>query len=217
MHELVIFDCDGVLVDSEAISNEVLARMLTREGLPTTFAEARRACQGLLLTDVRDRAQAKLGRPFPPDWIAEYEHERNEAFHRELKAGKGRSRGGTACQGSRTEGLRCVSGSVDQDTIDARANRPARPVPARRAVLCLRRATPQARPRALSTCGRHNERQATSLRGHRGHPFGGHGCCRRRDAGCRLRSRQRRARPSQRWRRDRPLPGQLSKLLGLPE
>lgn len=66
MHELVIFDY-GVLVDSEVISNEVLARMLTREGLPTTLAEARRACQGLLLTDVRDRAQAKLGRPFPPD------------------------------------------------------------------------------------------------------------------------------------------------------
>ena len=84
MHELVIFDCDGVLVDSEVISNEVLARMLTREGLPTTLAEARHACQGLLLTDVGDQAQAKLGRPFPPDWIAKYEHERNEAFHREL-------------------------------------------------------------------------------------------------------------------------------------
>ena len=33
MHELVIFDCDGVLVNSEVISNEVLARMLTREGV----------------------------------------------------------------------------------------------------------------------------------------------------------------------------------------
>jgi HAD superfamily hydrolase (TIGR01509 family) len=84
MRDLVIFDCDGVLVDSEVISNEVLARMLTREGLPTTLAEARRACQGLLLTDVRDRAQVKLGRPFPPDWVAEYEHERDEAFRREL-------------------------------------------------------------------------------------------------------------------------------------
>jgi HAD superfamily hydrolase (TIGR01509 family) len=89
MHDLVIFDCDGVLVDSEVIANEVLARMLTREGLPTTLGEARRACQGLLLTDVRDRAQAKLGRPFPPDWIAEYEHERDEAFRRELEPVEG--------------------------------------------------------------------------------------------------------------------------------
>jgi len=46
MHELVIFDCDGVLVDSEVISNEVLARMLTREGLPTTFAEAAAPAKG---------------------------------------------------------------------------------------------------------------------------------------------------------------------------
>jgi HAD superfamily hydrolase (TIGR01509 family) len=84
MHDLVIFDCDGVLVDSEVISNEVLARMLTREGLPTTLAEARRDYQGLLLTDVHSRAQAKLGQPFPPGWIAEYEDERDEAFHRKL-------------------------------------------------------------------------------------------------------------------------------------
>jgi beta-phosphoglucomutase-like phosphatase (HAD superfamily) len=53
--QLVIFDCDGVLVDSEVISNEVLARMLTRGGrVPTTLSEAPHAGQGLLLTDVRD-------------------------------------------------------------------------------------------------------------------------------------------------------------------
>jgi HAD superfamily hydrolase (TIGR01509 family) len=85
MHELVIFDCDGVLVDSEAISNDVLAQMLTREGLPTTLHEARRDYQGLLLTDIRDRAEAKLGRLLPPDWLAEYEHERSEAFRCGLK------------------------------------------------------------------------------------------------------------------------------------
>lgn len=85
MHKLVIFDCDGVLVDSEVISNEVLARMLTREGLPTTLIEARRAYQGLLLSDIRSRAQARLGRPLPPGWLAEYERERAEEFHRSLK------------------------------------------------------------------------------------------------------------------------------------
>lgn len=45
---LVIFDCDGVLVDSEVISNRVLAEMLSAEGLPTTLAQARRDYQGLL-------------------------------------------------------------------------------------------------------------------------------------------------------------------------
>jgi HAD superfamily hydrolase (TIGR01509 family) len=107
MYDLVIFDCDGVLVDSEVISNEVLARMLTREGLPTTLTEARRACQGLLLTDVRDRAQAKLGRPFPPDWVAEYEDERDEAFRCELKPVEGAAE---AVQRVKAAGLKvCVA------------------------------------------------------------------------------------------------------------
>jgi HAD superfamily hydrolase (TIGR01509 family) len=85
VHELVIFDCDGVLVDSEAISNEVLARMLTIEGLPTTLPEARRDYQGLLLSDVQVHAEAKLGRSLPLGWLAEYERERAEAFRHGLK------------------------------------------------------------------------------------------------------------------------------------
>ena len=85
MHELVIFDCDGVLVDSEVISNEVLARMLTREGLPTTLCEARRDYQGLLLADIRGRAEEKLGRSLPSGWLAEYEAERSEAFRHGLE------------------------------------------------------------------------------------------------------------------------------------
>jgi hypothetical protein len=65
--QLVIFDCDGVLVDSEVISNRVLAEMLSAEGLPTTLAQARRDYQGLLLADVLSRAQEKLGRILPRD------------------------------------------------------------------------------------------------------------------------------------------------------
>jgi len=107
MHHLVIFDCDGVLVDSEVISNDVLARMLTREGLPTTLSEARRAYEGLLLTDIRDRAEAKLSRPLPPEWLAEYEHERAEEFHRSLKAVPGATE---AVQRVKAAGLKvCVA------------------------------------------------------------------------------------------------------------
>jgi beta-phosphoglucomutase-like phosphatase (HAD superfamily) len=73
------------LVDSEVISNEVLALMLTREGLPTTLSEARRDYQGALLADVQSRAEARLGRSLPADWLAEYEHERAEAFRHGLK------------------------------------------------------------------------------------------------------------------------------------
>jgi HAD superfamily hydrolase (TIGR01509 family) len=83
--ELVIFDCDGVLVDSEVISNEVLARALAAEGLPTTLAQARREYQGLLLSQVVQRAQQSLGRALADDWVERFERDRAEAFHRELK------------------------------------------------------------------------------------------------------------------------------------
>lgn len=83
--QLVIFDCDGVLVDSEVISNDVLARALGTQGLPTTLTEARRDYQGLLLSEVVSRAEAKLGRPLPESWLANYERDRTEAFYRDLR------------------------------------------------------------------------------------------------------------------------------------
>ncbi|HEY5344380.1 MAG TPA: HAD-IA family hydrolase [Solirubrobacteraceae bacterium] len=84
--QLVIFDCDGVLVDSEIISNDVLARALTEQGLPTTLAQSRRDYQGLLLAEINSRAQAKLGRPLAKDWIERYERDRAVVFRRELRA-----------------------------------------------------------------------------------------------------------------------------------
>jgi HAD superfamily hydrolase (TIGR01509 family) len=84
--ELVIFDCDGVLVDSEVISNGVLARMLSAEGLPTTLAQARHDYQGLLLDEVLRGAEGKLGRALPAGWLARYERERTDAFRTELEA-----------------------------------------------------------------------------------------------------------------------------------
>lgn len=87
--QLVIFDCDGVLVDSEAISNAVLARMLTEEGLPTTLPDARRDYQGLLLSEVVEHAQTGLRCSLPADWLAKYERERTEAFRRELQPVRG--------------------------------------------------------------------------------------------------------------------------------
>jgi HAD superfamily hydrolase (TIGR01509 family) len=86
---LVIFDCDGVLVDSEAISNGVLAAALSREGLPTTLAQARRDYQGLLLAEVLARAESKLGRPLPEGWLGRYERDRAEVFRRELRPVEG--------------------------------------------------------------------------------------------------------------------------------
>jgi len=84
--QLVIFDCDGVLVDSEAISCGVLASMLSAEGLATSLAQSRREYQGLRLDEVLASVEGKLGRPLPEDWLARYEQERAETFRRDLEA-----------------------------------------------------------------------------------------------------------------------------------
>lgn len=44
--KLVIFDCDGVLVDSEQILHRVFAEMLTEVGLPITHEETTRQFMG---------------------------------------------------------------------------------------------------------------------------------------------------------------------------
>jgi len=84
--QLVIFDCDGVLVDSEPISNEVLAGELTAAGLPTTPAEAIATYKGRLLSDVVELAESRLGSPLPEGFVAEYERKRTLEFDRRLRA-----------------------------------------------------------------------------------------------------------------------------------
>jgi HAD superfamily hydrolase (TIGR01509 family) len=86
---LVIFDCDGVLVDSEGLSNEVLAEMLRAEGLVMSTAEARSVFQGLLLADVFATAEARLGRALPEGTPSRFEEERSRVFERDLKPVEG--------------------------------------------------------------------------------------------------------------------------------
>ncbi len=63
--ELVIFDCDGVLVDSEPIWNRVLAEALSEIGLPTTEQSAMRDYMGLSWPTAFERFAARRGRPLP--------------------------------------------------------------------------------------------------------------------------------------------------------
>lgn len=83
---LVIFDCDGVLVDSESISNGVLAEMLGEQGLTMSLVEARARFQGLLLSEVLASAELMLGRPLPPGWLEQYVERRAAVFDAELRA-----------------------------------------------------------------------------------------------------------------------------------
>jgi beta-phosphoglucomutase-like phosphatase (HAD superfamily) len=67
MTDGVIFDCDGVLVDSEPLSNRVLAQMLTEVGLPTTTSAAMSEYMGSSTATVVAVVEKRLGRALPAD------------------------------------------------------------------------------------------------------------------------------------------------------
>src|SRR3954447_23825659 len=83
--ELVIFDCDGVLVDSEPISNRILAERLTAVGLPTTTEESVRAYMGRSWASCAAIIEQRLGRPLPPGFADGYHADVFEAFARDLR------------------------------------------------------------------------------------------------------------------------------------
>jgi len=83
--EAVIFDCDGVLVDTELISNTVLAALLTQAGLPTTLEQCLRDYRGRSITSVTELAVARHGAPLPADIAERYYAETKAAFVRELQ------------------------------------------------------------------------------------------------------------------------------------
>ncbi|MEM7213231.1 MAG: HAD family hydrolase [Pseudomonadota bacterium] len=68
---LVIFDCDGVLVDSEPITNRLMAEELTRHGLPTTQEESIERFVGGTIQSVYERA-CEMGATLPDDWVSSF-------------------------------------------------------------------------------------------------------------------------------------------------
>ena len=88
---LVIFDCDGVLVDSEPISNGVLAEMLAEQGWELTVEQCRARFQGLLLEQVRELAEQQLGRALPEGWLEDYVRRRAAVFDAQLEPVAGAS------------------------------------------------------------------------------------------------------------------------------
>jgi HAD superfamily hydrolase (TIGR01509 family) len=70
--DLVIFDCDGVLVDSERISNEVLAEVLGEHGISLSWEQTKAIFLGQSVTDVRVNAGLQFGIELPHDWADAY-------------------------------------------------------------------------------------------------------------------------------------------------
>jgi D-ribulokinase len=87
--ELVIFDCDGVLVDSELIALGVTRRRLDAAGLRMTDEETRKRFLGQRLDSVISRIESELGTLLPKEFPDELSREILSTFARELKGVEG--------------------------------------------------------------------------------------------------------------------------------
>ena len=81
---LIIFDCDGVLVDSEPLANAVLHAELARLGDALSLAESTALFTGLSLPSCTEIIRRRLGRPPPADFLPRLRSGVAAAFRRDL-------------------------------------------------------------------------------------------------------------------------------------
>lgn len=87
--KLVIFDCDGVLVDSEIIANVILLDMLNQIGLYLTLEDVFNICAGKSTARCLEIVQDILGQPLPGNFATEFEQRMMQAFIKDLKPVQG--------------------------------------------------------------------------------------------------------------------------------
>ena len=76
--DAVLFDCDGVLVDSESITNGVLRQMLADLGWQLSREECMRIFLGKAVKDEKELIEAHTGRPLTEEWLVRFRERRNE-------------------------------------------------------------------------------------------------------------------------------------------
>lgn len=81
----VIFDCDGVLVDSERITSRVWAGLLTEIGLPTTTEQSLATYLGNTMARCLEIVEEKLGAPPPDSLLPRFHVEARAALAREVE------------------------------------------------------------------------------------------------------------------------------------
>ena len=84
--ELVIFDCDGVLVDTEPVSNRVMAEMIREAGVAMSVEEVTEAFAGMRLDDIALGVEERLGKSLPEGWVIAFEERRANEFRKGVEA-----------------------------------------------------------------------------------------------------------------------------------
>lgn len=87
--EAVLFDCDGVLVDSEPITNGVLRDMLEEIGWSMSPEECIERFVGHTVISQKAEIEARTGRPFSQAWLQAFMHRRNLALQERLSVIEG--------------------------------------------------------------------------------------------------------------------------------
>ncbi|MES9518964.1 HAD family hydrolase [Streptomyces capoamus] len=84
-YDLVIFDNDGVLVDSEPISNRLLAAYLTELGHPTSYEDSIRDYMGSAMHRIHELILERTGQRLPAEFDEVFHRRVFAAFERELR------------------------------------------------------------------------------------------------------------------------------------
>lgn len=83
--ELVIFDCDGVLVDSEPLANEVLAKHATSLGWHMDAEMSQNLFKGLKMDQIHRLFEKQIGQKLDDEWIERYYHDTFGVFEKRLQ------------------------------------------------------------------------------------------------------------------------------------
>lgn len=88
-YKAVIFDCDGVLVDSETLGNRVLAEMITEIGFPLSPEQAVQQFKGGKLADCLAVVEDQMGQKLPDDFATQVRAQMADVFQTDLQAIQG--------------------------------------------------------------------------------------------------------------------------------
>ena len=84
--DAVLFDCDGVLVDSEAITCGVLRDMFEEQGWRMSLQECMRRFVGHTVKSQRDTIEANTGVALTDEWLQQFFARRNERLDAQITA-----------------------------------------------------------------------------------------------------------------------------------
>ena len=109
--EAILFDCDGVLVDSEPITNGVLRSLFEESGWRLSPDECMRIFIGKAVRDERLLIEANTGRPLTEAWMAEFYARRNRELKARLQIIDGAHEAVAAAHAHAGQRIACASGA----------------------------------------------------------------------------------------------------------